>query len=657
MANDFKRMQLIAGLITESEYRESINEEETIFADYSTNNDNSIKTKLARNLAEEIHSLDVKEGTIDSLFTGEMEQYAEGNDDFYANKEEALKAFAELPDTFTIMHNIDGNKVKISITKTGPKSWKVNESESQIDEAENDNMLTQNDIKTLYNNGFNIIAQPDWNFVRIQKDFKSLKADWRFLNNLLSSKNIPSDIDYWRGDGDKGRNKRLEISKKYFDKNIKYPAFKESQLNENKLYAMLATVADDLGEDSGIYNALKDAVIDGLDENGKLSPEGKIEIKNLLKGDLLDDYGHFLDENVNEGDTDYDRAEDAKRLGKKGEKNIYGAGVKKGEEIEKKKIEKKKMKMSELKAAIKELALSEADDEFNSNTAPASLYDPVYEASEFDMNKAARIEEFIIALNNLVDEYHSELYLNDDLFSAIEMVIKAAKEEAMNSELSEAKKDKEVEDTEDVDITVGDEETTADVTTTDVDPDVKAVQDALTQAQAAAEKLGDDKLTDQIGNTITFFTRSHIVDKPGVTAESNIKERISKLIKSLNETAVDEAVSYYGDINNLDKPGSPEKEEAMAYLETPEGMNAVNILKNLVNSESFDLNELGRAIKKCNFKKTNHFRVAAKAAGLDLEGLGTLDNSGSGDFAVRNRNYKDKGYAVVFFNDKFERVG
>jgi hypothetical protein len=121
--------------------------------------------------------------------------------------------------------------------------------------------------------------------------------------------------------------------------------------------------------------------------------------------------------------------------------------------------------------------------------------------------------------------------------------------------------------------------------------------------------------------------------------------------------SLNEAVSYYGDINNLDKPESPEKEEAMAYLETPEGMNAVNILKNLVNSESFDLNELGRAIKKCDFKKTNHFRVAAKAAGLDLEGLGTLDNSGSGDFAVRNRNYKDKGYAIVFFNDKFERVG
>jgi hypothetical protein len=354
----------------------------------------------------------------------------------------------------------------------------------------------------------------------------------------------------------------------------------ESQINESKPYAMLATVADDWGKDSDIYGDLEAAVVGWTDRNGELSPKGKIAIKNLLSNwDLLDDYGFFIDnDEMNEGDTDYDRAKDAKRLGKKGEKNIYGAGVKKGEEIE-----KKKMKMSELKAAIKELALSEGEDDVNFNS-DTSLYDPVYEdlsmrdkdkieqiidmlngvdgetmeyilrqvgmedqmanqlvhnkaemyeASEFDMNKAARIEEFIIALNKLVDEYHAELYLNDDLFAAIEMVIKAAKEEAMNSELSEAKKDEEVEDIKDVDVTVGDEETTADVTTVDVDPNVKAVQDALTQAQAAAEKLGDDKLTDQIGNTITFFTRSHIVDKPGMTAESNIKERINKLMKSL----------------------------------------------------------------------------------------------------------------------------
>lgn len=57
------------------------------------------------------------------------------------------------------------------------------------------------------------------------------------------------------------------------------------------------------------------------------------------------------------------------------------------------------------------------------------------------------------------------------------------------------------------------EETTPEVA--DVEPEItgdeKLVQDALTKAYEAASKMGDKKLLDQIGNTITFFTRSHIV--------------------------------------------------------------------------------------------------------------------------------------------------
>jgi hypothetical protein len=85
----------------------------------------------------------------------------------------------------------------------------------------------------------------------------------------------------------------------------------------------------------------------------------------------------------------------------------------------------------------------------------------------------------------------------------------------------EDEEEAEVEATDDV--TTGDEEvdTTVDVSTDDVDPNVKAVQDALTQAQAAAQDLGDPKLSDQIGNTITFFTRSHVVKKPGGAVTEN----------------------------------------------------------------------------------------------------------------------------------------
>jgi hypothetical protein len=81
--------------------------------------------------------------------------------------------------------------------------------------------------------------------------------------------------------------------------------------------------------------------------------------------------------------------------------------------------------------------------------------------------------------------------------------------------LSEKKEDEEEVDTEVEDTEVdidGMEDIDVD-TTGEVNPDVKAVQDALTQAQAAAQKIGDEKLTDQIGNTITFFTRAHVVDR------------------------------------------------------------------------------------------------------------------------------------------------
>mgnify|MGYP000123425269 FL=1 len=64
-------------------------------------------------------------------------------------------------------------------------------------------------------------------------------------------------------------------------------------------------------------------------------------------------------------------------------------------------------------------------------------------------------------------------------------------------------------------------------TTIQVDPNVKAVQDALTQAQAAAQKLGDPKLTDQIGNTITFFTRAHVVEKGAVAEAAEADETTS----------------------------------------------------------------------------------------------------------------------------------
>ena len=90
----------------------------------------------------------------------------------------------------------------------------------------------------------------------------------------------------------------------------------------------------------------------------------------------------------------------------------------------------------------------------------------------------------------------------------------------------EDKEDVEV-DAEEIDIDTDAE--TADAGEVDVEADAevemtgdkKEVQDNLQAALEAAKGLGDQKLVDQIGNSITFFTRTHVVGKTEV-AEADI---------------------------------------------------------------------------------------------------------------------------------------
>ena len=99
--------------------------------------------------------------------------------------------------------------------------------------------------------------------------------------------------------------------------------------------------------------------------------------------------------------------------------------------------------------------------------------------------------------------------------------LKAKIKETILAELSLSEADEEV----DVDIDVEDEvevEAGADdieierpgvKTTVDVglSPEEELIQDSLKAAMDAANSLGNDKLADQIGNTITFFTREYVV--------------------------------------------------------------------------------------------------------------------------------------------------
>jgi hypothetical protein len=185
-----------------------------------------------------------------------------------------------------------------------------------------------------------------------------------------------------------------------------------------------------------------------------------------------------------------------------------------------------KMKKSELKELIKSSIMKEMYlDVDNMEDAPESEVDFLAEVdailAEADKVKEGvwsvmpeRIPEFIQKIKDIMEEYHAVVG-SDDVYNGLDQAISAAKELMT---LREADEEVAVDDTES---SVDGEENIDVNTTVEVDPNVKAVQDSLTQAQAAAQKLGDPKLTDQIGNTITFFTRAHVVDKGAVAEELN----------------------------------------------------------------------------------------------------------------------------------------
>jgi len=104
--------------------------------------------------------------------------------------------------------------------------------------------------------------------------------------------------------------------------------------------------------------------------------------------------------------------------------------------------------------------------------------------------------------------------IQNEIFS----ILKEAEEEDVDVD---KEVDVDVEDTEEVDVDVDREvdiddesaesEIEVDSELAGEDADVAAVLGLLTKAQEEAEALGDEKLLDQIGNTITYYTRAHVV--------------------------------------------------------------------------------------------------------------------------------------------------
>ena len=86
----------------------------------------------------------------------------------------------------------------------------------EILNEEDGSILTQDDFDILKNKGFEInFVNPKDHLFYIERYYKLPKADWRYLNNLLQKKNIPFEVRFWRGDGDKGQSKQIWIDTQY----------------------------------------------------------------------------------------------------------------------------------------------------------------------------------------------------------------------------------------------------------------------------------------------------------------------------------------------------------------------------------------------------------------------------------------------------------
>jgi len=163
-----------------------------------------------------------------------------------------------------------------------------------------------------------------------------------------------------------------------------------------------------------------------------------------------------------------------------------------------------KMKLSEFKAKIKERVLEEMKDKKDLDEMDAVAWN--------EKNNPTRSKSVTLKDPRKVGQSTSNYYVNVD---------EEMKDMDEEMDKMDEQEDVEVTDDENIDVDIekdvdiDDEETESDIRVKTSVPgestEVEAVQGLLTKAQQQAEKLGDEKLLAQIGNTITYFTRKHVV--------------------------------------------------------------------------------------------------------------------------------------------------
>lgn len=168
------------------------------------------------------------------------------------------------------------------------------------------------------------------------------------------------------------------------------------------------------------------------------------------------------------------------------------------------------MKKSELQKAIREMIITEMNgDDYEKMSREVEYGVNPYEIDPEELEDNG--EEFSLSKNS--EFKNKEDYQNYHKLRFWDETVDDLEEAKDKKEKTDTEQPEET-DTEEIDITepLPDETGTDETGSGDnISGDEKEIQDSLEKALDLARNLGDEKLIDQIGNTITFFTRSHVV--------------------------------------------------------------------------------------------------------------------------------------------------
>jgi hypothetical protein len=198
-----------------------------------------------------------------------------------------------------------------------------------------------------------------------------------------------------------------------------------------------------------------------------------------------------------------------------------GEYIANGEFEEVKEIKSNKMKKSELKEMIKAAMMAETSVEETLVDADQDMAEAILnalggEAAFEAVVRSMSTDDAQVYLGGIMRDHDIEMGSVDEV-PGFEGTMDALDALSIREE-EEDVEDVEIDTEEEVDVDV-DMDMDSEPEGIDVKQDAKAelggdvgdVQDNLEAALMAARELGDEKLEDQIGNTLTFFTRQHVV--------------------------------------------------------------------------------------------------------------------------------------------------